>query len=77
MKQYSIKLEPPSNSASKGQAISVSTYSFSINTSSVDDWILDLMSSQHMAKTICSAHEDCNTNCIYVGDNRTQEFQDH
>jgi hypothetical protein len=74
MKKHNISID--FTSSSHGHAFSSSGFSFNSNsttTSSSDEWLVDLGASYHMAKdkAIFSSLNECNTNKIFVGDNRS------
>jgi hypothetical protein len=76
MKKHNISINSSSFSSSHGHALSSSGFSFnttSTTTSSFDEWLIDSGASYHMAKdkAIFSALNECNTNKIFVGDDRS------
>jgi hypothetical protein len=76
MKKHNISINSSSSSSSHGHALSASGFSFnttSTTTSSFDEWLIDSGASYHMAKdkAIFSALNECNTNKIFVGDDRS------
>jgi hypothetical protein len=74
MKNHNISIDSTSSSSSHGHALSASGFSFNTtSTSSSDEWLIDFEASYHMAKDkdIFSALNGCNTNKIFVGDDRS------
>jgi hypothetical protein len=74
MKKHNINIDSTSPSSSHGHALSASGFSFNAtSTSSSDEWLIDYGVSYHMAKdkAIFSALNECNTNKIFVGDDRS------
>jgi hypothetical protein len=73
MKKYNINIDS-SSSSSHGHALSTSSFSFNAtSTTSSDEWIIDYGASYHMDKdnAIFSPLNECNTNKIFVGDDRS------
>jgi hypothetical protein len=75
MKKQNICIQSTSSSSSShGHALSASGFSFNTtSTSSSDEWFIDFGASYHMAKDrdIFSALNECNTNKIFVSDDRS------
>jgi hypothetical protein len=76
MKKHNINIDSSSSSSSHGHELSASGFSFnttSTTTSSSDEWLIDSGASYHMAKdkAIFSALNECNTEEIFVGDDRS------
>ena len=76
MKKHNISIDSSSSSSSHGHALSASGFSFNTpatTTSSSDEWLIDSGASYHMAKdkAIFFALSECNTNKIFVGDDRS------
>jgi hypothetical protein len=74
MKKHNISIDPASSSSSHGHALSASSFSFNTpSTSTSDKWLIDSGASYHMAKDrdIFSTLNECNTNKIFVGDDRS------
>jgi hypothetical protein len=74
MKKHNINIDSTSSSSSHGHALS--SYIFSVNTtstSSFDDWLIDSGASYHMDKNkdIFSSLNECNTKKLFVGDDRS------
>jgi hypothetical protein len=73
MKRQNISIDS-SSSSSHVHALSASGFSFNAtSTSSFDEWLIDSGTSYHMAKdnTIFSSLNECNTNKIFFGDDRS------
>jgi hypothetical protein len=73
MKKYTINIDS-SSSFSHGHALSSSGLSFNTtSTFSSNKWIIDSIASYHMAKNKAtfSALNECNTNKIFFGDDRS------
>jgi hypothetical protein len=75
MKKHNINIDSTSSySSSHGHALSASGFSFNTtSTSSFDEWLIDSRASYHMAKykDIFSTLNECNTNKISFGDDRS------
>jgi hypothetical protein len=74
MKKHNINIDSTSSSSSHGHSLSTSVFSFNTpSTSSYDEWLIDYGASCHMDKdkNIFSSLNECNTNKIFVSDNRT------
>jgi hypothetical protein len=74
MKKHNINIDSTTSSSSHGHALSASGFSFyTTSTSSSDEWLIDSGASYHMDKdkNIFSALNECNTNKIFVGDDRS------
>jgi hypothetical protein len=76
MKKQNININSSSSSSSHGHALFASRFSFnttSTTTFSFDEWLIDSGASYHMAKdkAIFSSLNECNTNKIFVGDDRS------
>jgi hypothetical protein len=74
MKKHNIIIDSSSSSSSHGHAPSASGFSFNTpSTSTSEKWLIDSRASYHMAKDrdIFSTLNECNTNKIFVGDDRS------
>jgi hypothetical protein len=74
MKKHNISIDSTSCSSSHGHALSASGFLFNTtSTSSSDEWLIDYGAYYHMAKDkdIFSSLNECNTNKIFVGDDRS------
>jgi hypothetical protein len=74
MKRHNISIDSISSSSSNGRALSASGFSFNTtSTSSFDEWLIDSRAYYHIAKDrdIFPALNECNTNKIFVGDDRS------
>ena len=74
MKKHNISIDSISSS-SHGNALSASGFSFNTpSTSTSDKWLIDSRASYHMAKDkdIFSTLNECNTNKISFGDDRSR-----
>jgi hypothetical protein len=74
MKMQTINLYSSSNSSSHGHALFALSFSFNAtSTASCNEWLIDCRTSYHMAKdkAIFSALNECNTNQIFVGDDKS------
>jgi hypothetical protein len=74
MKKDNINIDSTSSSSSHGHALSASGFSFNTtSTSSSDEWLIDSGACYHMVKDkeIFYSPNVCNTEKIFVGDNRS------
>ena len=74
MKKHHISLDSSLESTSHGHALCTSIYSYTTSSSSTsNEWLIDSGASYHMAKdkAIFSTMHECNTNQIFVGDDRS------
>jgi hypothetical protein len=74
MKKHNINIDSTSSSSCHIHALSAFGFSFNAtSTSSSDEWLIDFGASYHMAKekAIFSTLNECNTNKIFVGDDRS------
>jgi hypothetical protein len=73
-KKHKINIDSTYSYSSHGHALYASSFSFNVaSTSSSDKWLIDSGESYHMDKykDIFSPLNDCNTNKIFFGDDRS------
>jgi hypothetical protein len=74
MKKHNINIDSNSSSSSHGDALSSPSFSFNAtSTFSSDEWLIEFGESYHMdkEKSIFSTLNECNTNKIFVVDDRS------
>jgi hypothetical protein len=74
MKKHNIGIDSTTTSSSHEHALSASGFSFNTTSiSSSDEWLIDFEASYHMDnnKDIFSSLNECNTNKIFVDDDRS------